>query len=160
MDDPDKLNPASAEPATTAPGKVPRPPAAPTEFTTTGEVTSDGKFVFGRTELTDISVLPQRTRHRPHILQVVSGEFAPRTIYLNDAPVVVGRGSECEVRIGSGELSRRHARLERTRRGIKLTDLESRNGVYVNEVRVQSAILRDGDTVQVGNVQMIYNEGS
>lgn len=122
--------------------------------------TMDGKFVFARTERTDVSVLPQRLMRRPHMLQIVAGDIAARTLHMGEEPVVLGRGSDCEMRLPSADLSRRHARLERTRRGFKLTDLDSRNGVYINEVRVQSVILRDGDTVQLGNLQMIYHEGS
>ncbi len=118
------------------------------------------KHVFAMTEPTDISVLPQRLMRRPHMFQVVTGDVTMRTLHLSDEPMTIGRGTDADLKLPASDLSRRHARLERTRRGFKLTDLESRNGVFVNQVRVQSAILRDGDTVQLGNLQMIYHEGS
>jgi hypothetical protein len=124
------------------------------------ELTLEGKVTFARTEMTDISVLPQRLLRRPHLFQIVAGDLPPRTITLGDQPVAIGRGSDCGMRLISSDLSRRHARLERTRRGYLLSDLDSRNGVYVNEVRVDSVVLRDGDTVQLGNLQLIYHEGS
>lgn len=125
----------------------------------TGEAI-DIKQVFALTELADISVLPQRLMRRPHMFQVITGDVPMRTLHLSDEPLTIGRGSDADLKLPASDLSRRHARLERTRRGFKLTDLESRNGVFVNQVRVQSAILRDGDTVQLGNLQMIYHEGS
>ncbi len=125
-----------------------------------GETTMDGKVIFARTEMTDISVLPQRIFRRPHLFQIVAGDVAARNITLSDDPTLIGRGSDCGMRLLSADLSRRHARLERTRRGYLLSDLESRNGVFINEVRVASALLRDGDTIQLGNLQIVYHEGS
>lgn len=120
----------------------------------------DGKVIFARTEMTDISVLPQRLFTRPHLFQIVAGEAMPRNITLGEGKVTIGRGSDCGMRLLSSDLSRKHATLERTRRGYLLSDLESRNGVFVNEVRIESALLRDGDTIQLGNMQIVYHEGS
>lgn len=138
----------------------PRQQAEITKQRQVADFTLDGKVTFASTEMSDISVLPQRLLRRPHLFQIVAGDLPPRTITLGDLPASIGRGSDCEMRLISSDLSRQHARLERTRRGYLLTDLESRNGVYINEVRVESVVLRDGDTVQLGNLQLIYHEGS
>jgi hypothetical protein len=126
-----------------------------------GEATIDGHLPLAPpTEALDVAVLPQRMTRRPHVLQVLRGDQTRRSIQLEDRPLTLGRGSDCEVRLLAGDLSRRHATIAPTRRGFLLTDLDSRNGVYVNEVRIDSAILRDGDTVQLGNLQLLYHEGS
>jgi predicted component of type VI protein secretion system len=50
-----------------------------------------------------------------------------------------------------GSISRRHARIERRPEGrYHVTDLGSTNGMWVNQVRVRSASLRDGDYLQLG----------
>jgi len=49
-------------------------------------------------------------------------------------------------------VSRRHARLTLDEEGLVLEDLESRNGVLVNGVRVQRTLLRAGDEVRLGPV--------
>jgi pSer/pThr/pTyr-binding forkhead associated (FHA) protein len=40
-----------------------------------------------------------------------------------------------------------------------LVDLESRNGVYLNGVKVHSALLHDGDNIQLGTVVFVFHEG-
>src|SRR5437899_1577707 len=47
-------------------------------------------------------------------------------------------------------VSSRHARVIRTNEGWKLEDLESKNGTRCNGERVRTAVLRDGDIIDVG----------
>jgi len=69
--------------------------------------------------------------------------------------IVVGRSPECEVQLKSSSVSRRHATLEFTALGVILSDLESRNGVLVNDVPlVQKLILRSGDRVRFGEEEV------
>ena len=124
------------------------------------EDTLDGRLAFAKTEATDISMLPKRLVRRPHMLQIIEGDVAPRTIPLTQDVMSVGRSKEADIRIMTADLSRMHLRLSRTRRGFECRDMDSRNGVYVNSVRVQSAILRDCDHIQLGNVVLMYHEGS
>ncbi len=124
------------------------------------EDTLNGKLAFSKTESTDISVLPARLLRRPHVLQIVAGEEINRTIPLGAGRLTVGRSNEADVCIMSADLSRMHIRIEGTRTGYRVVDLDSRNGVYLNEVRIHSAELRDGDSLQLGNVLMVYHEGS
>jgi two-component system cell cycle response regulator len=66
-------------------------------------------------------------------------------------PVVVGRDQGCEVVCPDESVSRRHAQIERRPDGrFQVTDLGSTNGMWVNQVRVRSASLRDGDYLQLG----------
>ena len=39
---------------------------------------------------------------------------------------------------------------------LLLTDLESLNGVFVNDNRVESIRLREGDSVDIGDVRMLF----
>lgn len=112
---------------------------------------------FAATTAADISILQTLIPDRPHLLQVIAGgDGSGQSIRLRDVPLVLGRSEHVDVQINDGSLSRRHARIERCRNGFKVTDLMSSNGIYVNEVKVHSAILRDGDMVQLGNVVMRY----
>ncbi len=115
---------------------------------------------FAATTAADISVLQAMIPDRPHLLQIIAGgDGQTLSIRLLDQPVVVGRSAQADVTLNAASLSRRHARVERCRNGFKVTDLMSSNGIYVNEVRVHSATLRDGDMVQFGNVVMRYFRG-
>ena len=77
-----------------------------------------------------------------------------------DRPVlVVGRSVSCEVQLTSGLVSRRHARLTLSGLGVSIEDLGSRNGVYVNSVRVIGSVrLKPGDRVSVGDEVLYFGE--
>src|SRR5213079_1955127 len=60
-------------------------------------------------------------------------------------------GSDCEVRINDGSVSRRHARIDFTTEGYCVVDLQSTNGTFVNDVAVLRCKLKDGDYLRVGN---------
>jgi pSer/pThr/pTyr-binding forkhead associated (FHA) protein len=64
--------------------------------------------------------------------------------------LLVGRHSRCDVRLVSPSVSRHHARLSFRDGSWVLRDLESKNGTWVNGVRVGRCALRPGDRVHVG----------
>lgn len=51
-------------------------------------------------------------------------------------------------------VSRRHARAVRTEDGVRLTDLDSKNGLVVGRERVSAVLLRPGDRVLLGQVSL------
>jgi FHA domain len=77
-----------------------------------------------------------------------------------DRPVLtIGRSAACEVQLTSGLVSRRHARITLSQLGASLEDLGSRNGVYVNSVRVVGSVrLKPGDRVSVGDEVLYVGE--
>lgn len=111
------------------------------------------------TEETEIPVIPVQVYSRPHVLQQIRGPLSPQIIELTGDNLVLGRSPEADIRIPSSALSRQHMRIERYQGGYRVVDLESSNGVYLNEIRVHSAVLRDGDTLQLGNAVFVYHEG-
>ncbi|MEW6302299.1 MAG: LuxR C-terminal-related transcriptional regulator [Verrucomicrobiota bacterium] len=70
----------------------------------------------------------------------------------------IGRGPANQVVLHSPAVSRRHAVIYGSDKlGYWIMDLASRNGVYVNEARVQStAALQDKDVVKVGTYSLIF----
>src|ERR1700730_7113359 len=70
---------------------------------------------------------------------------------LGDLPTVLGRGSDCEIRINDHSVSRRHARIQPGADGYYAVDLQSTNGTYVNDVPASMYKLKDGDYLRVGN---------
>ncbi|HEY7923021.1 MAG TPA: FHA domain-containing protein [Vicinamibacteria bacterium] len=67
--------------------------------------------------------------------------------------VTLGRSPSCNVVAEAGDVSKVHARVERTRDQLLLEDLGSANGSFVNDVRVQSVFLKAGDVVRLGGTQ-------
>ena len=67
--------------------------------------------------------------------------------------VVVGRTAEADVCVEHATLSRRHARLRwNGAGGVWVEDLESTNGVFVGQERVNEALLLAGDECRLGDV--------
>ncbi|HYP96516.1 MAG TPA: ATP-binding cassette domain-containing protein, partial [Mycobacterium sp.] len=56
--------------------------------------------------------------------------------------------------------SRHHATLVPKPGGAEIIDNRSINGTFVNGARVESAVLHDGDTVTIGNVDLLFRGGT
>jgi DNA-binding NtrC family response regulator len=67
------------------------------------------------------------------------------------AGLLLGRGEECDVQLGSGETSRQHARVDREGPLWVIRDMDSRNGTFLNGRRVTTAPLSLGDLLRFGD---------
>jgi DNA-binding NtrC family response regulator len=65
--------------------------------------------------------------------------------------VLIGSSPACELQLTDREVSRRHAALEIVPGGIRVTDLGSTNGTYVDRVRVYDALLQGGEMLRFGS---------
>jgi diguanylate cyclase (GGDEF)-like protein len=70
---------------------------------------------------------------------------------LSESPMVLGRGTDCDIRINDHSVSRRHARIQPGADGYYAVDLQSTNGTFVNDVPASICKLKDGDYLRVGN---------
>lgn len=68
------------------------------------------------------------------------------------ATTVIGRAEDCGLRIPLPNVSRRHCEIAVSGDTIKVKDLGSANGTYVNNERVDEAELSAGDRVLIGSV--------
>jgi serine/threonine protein kinase len=69
---------------------------------------------------------------------------------INGESVMVGRDRTCSIVLAHPAVSRRHARITISGREPVLEDLQSANGTYVNNARVERAVLKPGDIVRFG----------
>jgi hypothetical protein len=71
-----------------------------------------------------------------------------------DKELIVGRDPECDIVIADRQVSRYHARIERSRDGVLVEDLGSKNGTFINGVKIEEPfLLSDGDVIQVALIQ-------
>ncbi|WP_437283879.1 sigma 54-interacting transcriptional regulator [Sorangium sp. So ce406] len=63
-----------------------------------------------------------------------------------------------DVRLEDGWVSSRHARITRDGGRLRLEDLGSRNGTFVNGVPRQSAQLAEGDVIELGHTFFLFRE--
>jgi DNA-binding NtrC family response regulator len=86
-------------------------------------------------------------------IHVVSGADAGRTFTIDlrvPGRTLIGTSEICEIRLDDRELSRRHAAFEPLGGALRISDLGSTNGTYVDRVKVVVADLQGGELVRVG----------
>ncbi|MFV5343995.1 FHA domain-containing protein [Acinetobacter oleivorans] len=81
-------------------------------------------------------------------LQAITGEITGQEISV-DRDMLVGRHQDADVLLQAAEISRRHAALLLKDQLLWVQDLNSSNGTFVNDIRIeQEKQLHDGDIVQ------------
>ena len=75
--------------------------------------------------------------------------------------LVIGRGSDADLRINDPGISRRHAQIRVSAAGpqlnIDIVDLGSTNGIMVNGQRVQQSALHEGSRIEIGSTRMLVH---
>ena len=72
----------------------------------------------------------------------------------------IGRADDNDIVIPEVLASRHHATLVPTPHGTEIRDNRSINGTFVNGTRVETAVLNDGDVVTIGNIDLIFGDGT
>ena len=84
-------------------------------------------------------------------LIIFAGKLQGKHLVLPEREITVGRDEDCQLRLTSSLVSRRHCVLDIRPDGIWVRDLASQNGTYVNDVAVtEPLLLRSGDILRVG----------
>lgn len=73
--------------------------------------------------------------------------------------IIIGREPVCDIQYMNHLVSREHARLRYVNDRLTITDSNSKNGVYVNGRRIQSAELKMGDVIHILGLCIIVGSG-
>jgi len=92
----------------------------------------------------------------PPRLAAISGKLKGAIFALNEETLIVGRETAANLCVADPSVSRRHSRIEKNESGFVITDLESLNGTFVNDVPVRSRVLEHGDRVRIGDSQFLF----
>ncbi len=96
--------------------------------------------------------VPTPSTSRAFAVRVAAGVDAGSSATLAEASrILVGQSPVCQLRLRDAQVSRRHLALENAGDRVRLVDLESTNGTFVNGVRVGLAWLTGGEHVQIGD---------
>ena len=80
---------------------------------------------------------------------------------LNPPGLVIGRGTEADLRINDPGISRRHAQIVVTGTGdaqtIRIVDLGSTNGITVDGRKVRQADVTDGTRIDIGSTHLLVH---
>ncbi|MEM8863070.1 MAG: FHA domain-containing protein [Chloroflexota bacterium] len=80
---------------------------------------------------------------------------------VQELPVIIGQSSGCHVKPNDsfGGVSPSHARLDQAADAVVITDLQSKNGTWLNGVQIACAPISQGDEVQIGTWRLqIFKE--
>ena len=89
-------------------------------------------------------------------LTFMSGASAGTVIPLTENEVRIGRQRDNDIQLGDLGISGHHARIYRGPDAYVVEDLKSRNGTWLNGVRVYHASLTSGDTLRLGETDLKY----
>jgi hypothetical protein len=103
-----------------------------------------------------------------HPRLLVSGPGAPgasgeaegtQHIYELQTPVtLLGRGTDCDLRLVDPGVSRHHAELRVENDQVVLVDLGSTNGTFVNGQPVRRVALTDGTRISLGRTTLVFRQ--
>ena len=73
-----------------------------------------------------------------------------KNLPLPSSITVVGRRHDCDLCIPLMVVSRRHCQLSQNNESLKIRDLESRSGTFLNGKRISEATIQAGDYITIG----------
>jgi len=92
----------------------------------------------------------------PALLVVKRGPNAGSRFVLDQPITSAGRHPNSDIFCDDITVSRRHAEFRRQNSEFQVVDVGSLNGTYVNREPVQSAVLANGDEIQIGKFRLVF----
>ena len=104
----------------------------------------------------NLTILQAPKRKRACLVQY-SGAKRGKRYPLVDAETVIGRVPPAQVVISEASISRSHASLVQTEKGVEVEDMGSTNGTFVNDVKTTGrSMLKDGDIIRLGTILLKF----
>src|SRR6202043_302817 len=101
----------------------------------------------------------QAPPQRSALLVVKRGPNAGSRFLLDQAVTSAGRHPDSDIFLDDVTVSRRHAEFRLENAEFQVVDVGSLNGTYVNREPVDSAVLANGDEVQIGKFRLVFLTG-
>lgn len=83
-------------------------------------------------------------------LKVIEGEEKGTTYPISKPRFIIGR-TNGDLNVEDERISRVHCAIESTAEGVMLRDLESTNGTFIDDKRIETVALIDGSKFRAGN---------
>jgi pSer/pThr/pTyr-binding forkhead associated (FHA) protein len=93
------------------------------------------------------------------LLVVKRGPNAGSRFLLDQPRTSAGRHPDSDIFLDDVTVSRRHAEFRLEASEFQVVDVGSLNGTYVNREPVDSAVLANGDEVQIGKFRLVFLTG-
>jgi len=89
-------------------------------------------------------------------LVVKRGSNAGSRFLLDQPTTSAGRHPGSDIFLDDVTVSRRHAEFRLENNELEVVDVGSLNGTYVNRKQVHSAVLANGDEIQIGKFRLVF----
>jgi pSer/pThr/pTyr-binding forkhead associated (FHA) protein len=101
-----------------------------------------------------LSGSPHRVCKMQASFTVISGPHHGQTFQISLGKFIIGREADCHLALASNSVSRHHCVLLLDEYTLRIRDLASKNGTFVNrdQTRLGERILAHGDTVRIGDI--------
>lgn len=84
----------------------------------------------------------------------------PLTLDFQKRVITIGSHPDCEFCIQENSISRQHAKIELDEKGYRLVDLDSKNGTFIGDLRINDVYLNSPMTFRCGAVEIDFELGS
>jgi diguanylate cyclase (GGDEF)-like protein len=118
--------------------------------------------------VTSISRITERPPGKEACLVVIYGQDLGKKHNLDAPSLVLGRSSKSDIQIDQESVSRAHSKVTNSGGVVRIKDLGSTNGTYVNDNLIEEKTLTDGDLIKIGrtifkflsggNIERAYHE--
>jgi len=89
-------------------------------------------------------------------LVIMYGAKKGTTVRLTGPDMTIGRDSMSGLCINEESISRKHCAVLSSDGKYRITDFNSRNGTFVNDIPVREKALEDGDTIRLGHSELLF----
>ena len=135
-----------------------------------GETPAETTSVFRADFLSEMDTQSSQTAEAPvsgveglpagsALLVVKRGPNAGSRFLLDQPTTSAGRHPDSDIFLDDVTVSRRHAEFRQDDDEFQVVDVGSLNGTYVNREPVDSAVLANGDEVQIGKFRLVFLTG-
>lgn len=134
---------------------VPATPDTTISFGSLGSLDAEPAGPIGLTaeQAAAVQALPRTSA----LLVMQRGPSSGARFLLDADRTVAGRSPKADIFLDDVTVSRKHAEFVRELDDFVVRDVGSLNGTYVNRERIDSAVLRPGDEVQIGKFRMTFH---
>lgn len=158
-DDGHGLGPGAVEPEDFQTQRPPAPRPAGSDTTMTFgqvepvEIEAGAPVGLTPDEVAAVHALPPTSA----LLVMQRGPSAGARFLLDAERTTAGRSTRADIFLDDVTVSRKHAEFVREGRTFVVRDIGSLNGTYVNRSRIDEAVLRSGDEVQIGKYRLTFH---
>lgn len=85
----------------------------------------------------------------------VRSDGKQQAVPLKGGKILIGRQDDCQIRIAAASVSRHHCEVVAGGSGVRVRDLGSSNGTFVNGQKVDDAELAAGDVLEIGTMLFV-----